>query len=54
MIAEVAVDFPRATDPALAPIVEKWEAEMNAYQKPLHPAAAKWSAMRRIFALADQ
>ncbi|MBJ6121094.1 L-rhamnose mutarotase [Sphingomonas mollis] len=54
MIAEVADDFPRPRDPALAQIVADWEAEMDAFQRPLHPDGDKWSAMHRIFALADQ
>ncbi|MES2336894.1 MAG: L-rhamnose mutarotase [Pseudomonadota bacterium] len=54
MIAEVADDHPRAAEPALAPAVDRWEREMDAYQRPLYATGGKWTAMRRIFALAEQ
>lgn len=54
MIAEVTDDFPRTGDPAMQDIVMRWEAEMDAYQRPIVAGGAKWAAMTRIFALADQ
>jgi L-rhamnose mutarotase len=54
MIAEVEDDFPRAADPALQPVIASWEAEMDAFQKPLDPSGPKWAVMERIFSLADQ
>ncbi|MEG3125477.1 L-rhamnose mutarotase [Sphingomonas sp. GB1N7] len=53
MIAEVDEDFPRAGDPALAPVVSAWEAEMDAYQSAVVPGGAKWTPMERIFSLED-
>ena len=54
MIAEVSDDFPRNSDPALAPIVARWESEMNGFQRALVPDGPKWTGMRRIFALDEQ
>ena len=54
MIAEVAADFPRAADPALQDTVARWEAEMDAYQRPIRSGGPKWLPMERIFALAEQ
>jgi L-rhamnose mutarotase len=54
MVAEVAADYPRAPDPALAGTVARWEAQMDAYQKPIRTDGPKWAEMTRIFALAEQ
>ena len=54
MIAEVTDDFPRPSDPNLVPLVERWEAEMSAFQRPLQTATMKWSPLHRIFALSEQ
>lgn len=54
MVAEVADDFPRDADPALQPAVARWEAEMDALQRPIVAGAAKWAPMHRLFALAEQ
>lgn len=54
MIAEIETDHPAQT--AVPAIVQKWEAEMDRYQRrlPGTPAEVKWRAMTRIFDLADQ
>lgn len=54
MIAEVEDDFPRAADPSVQPVVLAWEAEMDAYQRPLDSDGPKWAVMERIFALDEQ
>lgn len=54
MIAQVADDFPRASDPALQDSVLRWEAEMDGYQRPIRAGGDKWLAMTRIFALDEQ
>ncbi len=56
MIAEVADDFPRAIDGALAEVDARWEAAMGRFQKALPHAAPgeKWLAMTRIYALDEQ
>ena len=53
MVAEVGEDFPRPRDAGTQALVDRWEAAMWRYQKPLPQAAAgeKWLAMTRIFAL---
>ena len=52
MIFDAAEGYPRATDPALDPIVAAWEAEMSVYQRPIDQAGPKWLPMERIFAFA--
>lgn len=56
MICEVDADFPRPTDPVLAPVVARWEAAMDAFQvaPPNAEPGEKWRPMTRIFALAEQ
>ena len=54
MVAEVADDYPLASDPALAADVARWEAEMDAYQRPIAAEGAKWAEMYRIFSLDEQ
>ncbi|KQN20589.1 hypothetical protein ASE86_15140 [Sphingomonas sp. Leaf33] len=54
MIADVAPDFPLPADPALQPTVARWEAEMDAYQRPIRAGPDKWLPMERIFTLAEQ
>jgi L-rhamnose mutarotase len=54
MIAEVADDYPRAGDPALAPAVGAWEARMDLHQRPILQGGPKWAEMRRIFSLDEQ
>ncbi len=49
MIFEAAEGYPRATDPALDPVVAAWEAEMSVYQRAIDPAGPKWLPMERIF-----
>jgi L-rhamnose mutarotase len=51
MIAEVEADFPRPVHANLREAAEAWEAEMDAYQRPLRPEGPKWTPMARIFAL---
>lgn len=53
MIAEVVDGHPRPREPALNAVVARWEAEMDAFQRPICPDGDKWAAMTRIFALAD-
>ena len=50
MIFDAADGYPRATDPALDPVVAAWEAEMGVYQRAIDPAGPKWLPMQRIFA----
>lgn len=54
MIAEVEDDFPRPADPALQPRIQAWEAEMDAFQRPIRDTGPKWAPMVRIFALDEQ
>lgn len=54
MIAELADDAPRASAPEVRETVAAWEAEMDAFQRPLHPDGPKWAPMRRIFTLDEQ
>lgn len=51
MIAEVAADYPRAVPPSAT--VERWEADMWQYQRPLAHAAPgeKWVEMEQLFQL---
>ena len=51
MIAEVAADFPRPVQTDLSEAAGAWEAEMDAYQRPLRPAGPKWTPMARMFTL---
>lgn len=54
MIVEVADDYPRNI--ATPPEVERWEALMWRFQRPLQHAAKgeKWVAMNPIFSLEEQ
>ena len=56
MVAEVAEDFPRPRDAETQALVDRWEAAMWRYQKPLPHAAPgeKWLPMTRIFSLEEQ
>lgn len=56
MVAEIADDFPRARDAETQALVDRWEAAMGRYQKPLSQAGdgEKWMPMTRIFALDEQ
>lgn len=53
MVAEVAPDYPRSAPTPLA--VERWEAEMWRYQRPLPHAAPgeKWVEMERVFQFSE-
>ncbi|RUT25232.1 L-fucose mutarotase [Asaia sp. W19] len=54
MIAEIESDH--SGPDVIPPIVRKWEAEMDRYQRhlPGTPEGTKWRAMTRIFDLAGQ
>lgn len=54
MIAEVADDFPRAADPANQEMVDRWEQEMDRFQRPILRNGPKWAPMARIFSLAAE
>lgn len=54
MIAEQGDDGTAHRDPALAPVVARWEAEMDAFQRPIRAEGPKWAPMVRIFALSEQ
>lgn len=51
MLAEVSPEGLRPSEPDLEPVVARWEAEMDAYQRPIAPDGPKWLPMTRIFAL---
>lgn len=51
MLAEIAPEGLLPSDPALAPVAARWEAEMDAYQRPIVADGPKWLPMERIFAL---
>jgi L-rhamnose mutarotase len=53
MIAEVAEDFPRTSDPTLQSAVDDWERRMDNFQRPI-AEGPKWTEMTRIFALSEQ
>lgn len=53
MIAQVAEDFPRPSDPSLQAAVDGWERRMDNFQRPFAPGP-KWAEMTRIFALSEQ
>lgn len=51
MLAEIAPEGLAPSEPGVQPIVEQWEAEMDAYQRPIASGGPKWLPMARIFAL---
>jgi L-rhamnose mutarotase len=56
MVAEAADDFPRKRDAVTQEVVDRWEAMMARYQKPLPDAepGEKWLPMTRIFTLDEK
>jgi L-rhamnose mutarotase len=56
MVATVADDWPRPLSTELLAVENRWESEMDSFQRPLPRAEAgeKWRPMRRIFSLAEQ
>ena len=53
MIAEVAGNFPRPSDPSLQAAVDAWERAMDEFQRPF-AEGPKWAEMTRIFTLSEQ
>lgn len=54
MLAEIAPEGLVASDPDIQPIIDQWESEMDAYQRPIASGSPKWLPMTRIFALDEQ
>jgi L-rhamnose mutarotase len=54
MLAEISPDGLSASDPEVRPVVDRWEAEMDVYQRPIVADGPKWQPMTRIFSLEEQ
>ncbi|MBB4099061.1 L-rhamnose mutarotase [Sphingomonas kyeonggiensis] len=54
MLAEIVPEGLTPSAPELQPIIDQWESEMDAYQRPIASGSPKWLPMTRIFALDEQ